>query len=700
MSHCYHIDLVEVMRFGIPKALDDQSDNIEKHDRLFVSQSGHNQWLSWREYIDLRDSEAAAATVTLIDRLLKAARDAKDGGAFLTQQLPEIAADFSAQWSAVVQRDTEWQCIAEYGRRGKMPLPKSLLDEVLDRESAALQPPVKDSAPGLLAVPIILNQSTLLLMGSTNFVTDALTAAVVLGRVLGTCLELARRHHRATRRIDRLQETLQMATRLSATRDTGPLLDQIAEEATGLLDCDRASIFLWDREHHEVVACPALGIDGTTLRLPDDVGIVGRVIQTGNMIRVDDAYHDERFHNQVDQSSGYTTRNLLCGPVVEGAGRLIGAFEVINKNGAESCFTSEDEETLAELGRQVGVAVQNAREREELIRSRQQLTAQVTQGVEIIGDSAAMVALRATIERLATNDLPVLILGESGTGKEVVSQALHYHGSRANHPFVAVNCAALPETLLESELFGHEKGAFTDAHETRAGKFELAEGGTLFLDEIGDMSPGGQARLLRVLEQKVVNRVGGSQPIPLNVRVVAATNTDLLEAVRAKRFREDLYYRLSVVTLDLPPLRERSEDVLHLAEHFLGRFCADAGRKRLGLSPEAQRRLLAHDWPGNVRELRNLMERIAFLSPGEQIEMEDLAFILSPTRGSAREAAESTDLKEATCSFQQRYIRQAIQRAGHNMSEAARLLGLHRSNLYRKMRQLGMNDFNEDDMTV
>src|SRR6185295_10450773 len=175
---------------------------------------------------------------------------------------------------------------------------------------------------------------------------------------------------------------------------------------------------------------------------------------------------------------------------------------------------------------------------------------------------------------------------ESGTGKEVVAQALHYQGSRAGHPFIAVNCAALTETLLESELFGHEKGAFTDARETRQGKFELAIGGTLFLDEIGDMSPGGQAKLLRVLEQKVITRVGGSQAIPTNVRVIAATNANLVEAVRAKKFREDLYFRLSVVTQNLPPLRERPEDILELADYFLGRFCIQANRKPLKLSAE------------------------------------------------------------------------------------------------------------------
>jgi Nif-specific regulatory protein len=284
----------------------------------------------------------------------------------------------------------------------------------------------------------------------------------------------------------------------------------------------------------------------------------------------------------------------------------------------------------------------------------------------------------------------VLILGESGTGKEVAAQSLHFRGPRAEHPFVAVNCAALTETLLESELFGHEKGAFTDAHQTRAGKFELAEGGTLFLDEIGDMSLGGQAKLLRVLEQKVITRVGGSQSIPINVRVLAATNANLAEAVREKRFRQDLYYRLSVVTLDIPPLRDRPEDILPLAQFFLDRFCKQANRKTLPISPEATRRLQLHGWPGKVRELRNLMERVAFLTAGEQVSVEDLAFILSPQKDVFDDLADGIGLSQATDNFQKEYIRRAIKRAQGNMSDAARILGLHRSNLYRKMGQLEM----------
>jgi Nif-specific regulatory protein len=347
-----------------------------------------------------------------------------------------------------------------------------------------------------------------------------------------------------------------------------------------------------------------------------------------------------------------------------------------------------------ELAGHAAIALENTQERSELLETRRQLADQAASGVRLIGQSPAIEQLRQTIARVAATELAVLILGENGTGKEVVSQSIHYLSPRRDHPFIAVNCAAISETLLESELFGHEKGAFTDAHAARAGKFELASGGTLFLDEIGDLSAAGQAKLLRVLEEKVVVRVGGSTPIRTDARVIAATNQNLVEMVRQKRFRQDLYFRLNVVTIELAPLRDRPQDVLLLAEHFLAEFSRKARRKPPQLSAEARSRLQTHSWPGNVRELRNLMERLAYLSPGETIHADDLRFLLAPV-GQAPEHPEHSaiemPLAAATDHFQIEHIRRAIARSGGNMSEAAERLGLHRSNLYRKMRQLGMD---------
>ena len=302
---------------------------------------------------------------------------------------------------------------------------------------------------------------------------------------------------------------------------------------------------------------------------------------------------------------------------------------------------------------------------------------------------------------MARTELSVLILGKNGTGKEVLARQVHYQSDRRSGPFVAVNCAALVESLLESELFGHEKGAFTDAQATRMGKFELASGGTLFLDEIGDMSLGGQAKLLRVLEEKVIVRVGGSETIPVDVRVVAATNQPLEELIEQKKFRQDLFFRLSVVSLRLPPLAERGDDVLVLAEHFLNHFAAQIGRPILSFSDEAKTALRSHPWPGNVRQLRNTIERASYLSESDQITAEDLDLVggtaTSGGTGTSHEIhAAFPKLTDATKAFQVRHIEATVASTGGNMTEAASRMGLHRSNLYRKMRQLGMSGGEEE----
>ena len=647
------------------------------------------RWLRWAE-VPRQVDEEAASVVQLCDRLLAESARADASLRFLDHQLPQIATEFSAQWAGVVAGPPDWQTLAGCGRRAFSQLPIHYLSEVLDRDAGGLVGLDEPANWVLAAVPAadVQEQNRLLLLAGKSLQAETLPMIVAVGRVLGHCLTATAQRERDALRIERLQSTLQITSSFAQQRKSGRLLEVIAQEATRLLDCDRASIFIWDRERHELVACPALGLQ--ELRIPDDKGVVGEVLQSGMPIRVDDAYADTRFSREVDKQSGYRTQNLIGVPMRDTEGNLVGVFEAVNKSGGP--FNSDDEESLMQLGVHAVTAMRNTREWEELIRSRDQWTEQFAQQVQLVGQSPAITALRETVKRLAATDLPVLLTGESGTGKEVVAQALHFEGPRASRPFVAVNCAALTETLMESELFGHEKGAFTDAHEARAGKFELAEGGTLFLDEIGDMSLGGQAKLLRVLEQKVVTRVGGSQPIPINVRIVAATNKNLAEAVREKRFREDLYYRLGVVTQSLPALRERPEDILPLAEFFLQRFRVDANRPGLQLSPEARRRLQAHSWPGNVRELRNLIERVAFLSPADRIEADDLAFILSPEPSAVLEPSADLGLAMATHEFQKEFIRRAVKRVGGNMSEAARLLGLHRSNLYRKMRQLGMTD--------
>ncbi|GIX04117.1 MAG: hypothetical protein KatS3mg113_1123 [Planctomycetaceae bacterium] len=604
--------------------------------------------------------------------------------------LRECLLELSAQALVILRYGQTVETLLEIGRWSPPDTLTAWLREVLDRRQLMWSTESAARCWGLL--PLEIPDDPQLVLGwqtrQDHEVDRSLLA--LLAHFVSAAWCCVERQRRQQQLIAKLRGVLAVTPRLLATADVQEMLELLAVEATRLLDCDRASIFLWDREHRELIAVPALGLPGGSLRVSDHQGLVGEVLHSGKALRVADTYADPRFSAQIDQASGYRTRNVLAVPLFDNERRPAGVFEVINKHSGD--FDPQDEDVLAELAIQVTAVLQNVKEREVLFRSHQHLTEQITRGVSLIGDSPAMAALRSTVHRLASTDLPVLILGESGTGKEVIAQALHYFGNRARHPFVAVNCAALTETLLESELFGHEKGAFTDAHEMRRGKFELAEGGTLFLDEIGDLSSAGQAKLLRVLEQKVITRVGGSQTIPIDVRVVAATNARLADAVRAKKFREDLYFRLNVVTLELPPLRDRLEDILPLAQHFLRQFAVNARRPHLQLSKAAEQRLLAHPWPGNVRELRNLMERLAFLAPHDVIEPDDLTFILDPKPSPLLHPEGQLGLSEATDHFQREYIRAAIRKARGNMSQAAKLLGLHRSNLYRKMRQLGMQE--------
>lgn len=651
----------------------------------------HTVWMKWEELPWLSRSELSGSLLRLCDRMLDFALTSQTAAFFLREELPDVANEFSVQWAGVLSRTPDWKPVAEFGRRTFSDLPHQFLNEVLDRDAAGMLLG-EGTTSSCLAVP--LNRSgpggQVLLVSGRALTTELLPQIVLVGRALAACLGVARDRDRFTVQVARLKATLRIASHFATAPDSRSLLERIAQEATRLLGTDRASIFIWDKEQKELVACPALGVEGGELRLPDHLGIVGDVVQTGKAIRVDNAYEDSRFNKDVDTKTGYRTRNLLCVPLLDAKEHRIGAFEVINRQ--EGDFNADDEDILRELGIQAAVALQNTQEREALVKRHRQLTDQVTQGVRIVGESNAIKAIRDTIGRLATNDLAVLIVGESGTGKEVIAQSLHYQGSRRDQAFIAVNCAAMPDSLLESELFGHERGAFTDARDARQGKFELAHGGTIFLDEIGDMSPNGQAKLLRVLEQKVVTRVGGSQNIPVNVRVVAATNANLQEAIKAKRFREDLFYRLNVVKIVLPPLRDRPEDILLLADHFLAVFCRQANRRPLSMSAEARQRLQAHNWPGNIRELRNLMERVAFLCTGDKVDVEDLAFMINVDREADNLSNFNASLSEATDEFQREFIRKAIARVSENMSEAAKVLGLHRSNLYRKMRQLGMEE--------
>ncbi|HTW91250.1 MAG TPA: sigma-54 dependent transcriptional regulator [bacterium] len=336
------------------------------------------------------------------------------------------------------------------------------------------------------------------------------------------------------------------------------------------------------------------------------------------------------------------------------------------------------------------VAITNALESTELPRQVQHLTNELQERYRMVGESTGMKRVRSLIRRVAPSPASVLVMGESGVGKELVARAIHLQSPRATRQFVPLNCAAIPSELIESELFGHEKGSFTGASAIRIGKLQEADGGTLFLDEVGDLNEAAQAKLLRFLEDGEIQRVGGSGVIRLDVRIVAATNKNLQEMSKMDLYRDDLYHRLNVVRIDVPPLRERVADIEPLASFFLERFCADYGRA-VRFAPESWAALRVYSWPGNVRELRNLMERAVILAETNPVEAEELRSFLGA------EAKASTDgtLKVALERAEREAVERVLEQTGYDVAEAAAILGIVRPSLYRIMKRYGITSPNQ-----
>ena len=367
--------------------------------------------------------------------------------------------------------------------------------------------------------------------------------------------------------------------------------------------------------------------------------------------------------------------------IVSGNSERANAFRAIEK-GAHDIFPKpvDLDELKVVLGRVFKrLALENESIEERRLAQRVSLE-------EIIGASRPMQTVFETVRKVAETDVPVLILGESGTGKELIANAIHNRGARKKGPFIAINCAAIPETLLESELFGHEKGSFSGATSQRRGKFEYANGGTLFLDEIGDLVPELQVKILRFLQEKIVERVGGRDPIRIDARVIAATNQDLEAAVKAGRFREDLYFRLAVVRVLLPPLRDRGEDVVELAHHLVKSYCREMKKPPARFSKPALDAMRKHSWPGNVRELQNRVQRALVLSEGRTISPEELD-LAAPA-----EEPENVQgkLKEAREELEREIIERALLENGGNISKSARALGVSRPTLYELMERHGL----------
>jgi two-component system nitrogen regulation response regulator NtrX len=335
------------------------------------------------------------------------------------------------------------------------------------------------------------------------------------------------------------------------------------------------------------------------------------------------------------------------------------------------------------------VTVRNALRQRQLERSNAEMSAELQEEYEMVGESVAMRALRKQIAVVAPTDGRVLISGESGAGKELVARAIHAQSRRAGAPFIEVNSAAIPEELIESELFGHVKGAFTGATAAKKGKFELADGATLFLDEVSDMSANTQAKVLRVLEEQRFEAVGSNSPVNVDVRVIAATNKRLEDEIEKGAFRADLYFRLNVIPFEVPPLRERLEDVPVLTDHFNQRFAKAYGKKLKVFTPEAIEAMQRYSWPGNVRELRNTIERVVIMHQNQKVRMKDL-----PAFGEAEPPASSyrfPSFKEASDAYHREFIQRKLDEAEGNVSRAAESMGIDRSHLYRRMKALGIS---------
>jgi len=482
-----------------------------------------------------------------------------------------------------------------------------------------------------------------------------------------------------------LNALLKIATGIGGIRDQDSLQWQLLGFLFDVVPAERGAVLLGDgpEDFDSTAAWDRVRGPGHPVRVSRTV--VERVLRDRVGLVVSDVSGNEALR-QVKTLAELKVSCLLCVPLMA-AGKVLGAIYVDSCNPAAK-FDENHLQVMAAVAGIASLAFENVRHWELLRLENQELRAEIELEHNMVGASPGMRKVFEFIRRVAPTDSTVLVQGESGTGKELVAHAIHRNSSRADRPFVAINCAAIAETLLESELFGHERGAFTGAASQKKGKVEVAEGGTLFLDEIGELASGLQAKLLRVLQEREFERLGGTRPIKLNIRVIAATNRSLPEAVKGGTFRNDLYYRLNVVTLTMPALRERREDIPLLANYFVAKASRKCNMRIKPLAPETLACLTTYDWPGNVRELENALERALVLGSTESILPDDLPEAILEA-GSAAPA--STDKYHGTVKeAKKQLILQALQQASGNYIEAAKALGMHPNSLLRLIRNLDL----------
>jgi Nif-specific regulatory protein len=478
---------------------------------------------------------------------------------------------------------------------------------------------------------------------------------------------------------------------VSSVQDLDKLLQLIIESATGVVRAEAASLLLLDPTTNTLffkVTTGAKGEEVKEFRIKIGQGIAGHVAKTGQSLLIADAQQDNRWMREISDSIDYETRSMACVPL-KISSSTIGVVQVINKKD-NTQFTHADMAVLEEFSSLAALAIGSARSLEQVRQENQDLKRELGEKHQIIGKSIILNKVLEDAQKLSRTKTTALIQGESGTGKELLARLIHRESPRKDKPLVVLNCAALPEPLLESELFGHEKGSFTGAAGRKLGKFETAHEGTLFLDEIGEMAPGIQAKLLRVLQEGVFYRVGGNTPITVDVRVLSATNKNLKKEVEEGKFREDLFYRLNVVQLNMPPLRERLEDVNFLVEHFLNVFKRETGLSGLTISEAAMEKMSRYNWPGNVRELRNAIERAVVMGNGKTIMPEDLPITASLPKFAGLKVGLSLD--EALNEFKKEFILLNLRHTGGNRSKAAKVMDIQRTYLSRLITRYDIRD--------
>ena len=479
--------------------------------------------------------------------------------------------------------------------------------------------------------------------------------------------------------IDRFKE---ISTWVSSVHDLDRLLELIVETATRMMNAKASSLLLVDQKTKRLYFKVATGEkkeDVKKFEIEMGQGIAGFVAEKGEPLLVPDVGKDPRWYKEISESIGFETRSIACVPM-KVKGETIGVVEIIDKADG-SPLQDGDIKILAVFAKLAALAIGNARKIERVTRQVNDLKEQVAIKYQIVGDSKALRQAISDGCKVANSTISTLILGDSGTGKELLARLIHRTGPRKNKPMILLNCAALPESLLEDELFGHEKGAYTGATGQKIGKFELADMGTIFLDEIAEMSPGMQAKLLHVLQEGRFYRVGGNKSIFVDVRVISATNRNIAEEVSAERFREDLFYRLNGVQIHMPSLRERTEDIPILAQYFLDIFKQERGLPHLTISKKSMEMMMQYDWPGNVRELRNALERAVVMGNGQEVLPEDLPILVStPGYPSIRVGL---TLEEAVNNFKKEFIALNLKHTDGNRSEAAEIMGIQRTYLSR-----------------